>query len=100
MLTLQIIYQDDYSGMCTYHAEFQIDRGMNYDAAVRVLEQEVSFFTLDSLHYFAAALALSPTKQRCKGCCFVPVSNAQLSVYPSEKQIKIWLAVIAAHLPR
>ncbi len=38
---LQIIYQDDYSGMCTYHAEFQIDRGMNYDAAVKVLEQEV-----------------------------------------------------------
>ncbi|DBA72580.1 TPA: hypothetical protein ACH3X2_010333 [Trebouxia sp. C0005] len=37
---LQIIYQDDYSGMCTYHAEFQIDRGMNYDAAVKVLEQE------------------------------------------------------------
>ena len=27
--------------MCTYHAEFQIDRGMNYDAAVKVLEQEV-----------------------------------------------------------
>ncbi|KAL0037371.1 hypothetical protein WJX79_004342 [Trebouxia sp. C0005] len=36
----EIIYQDDYSGMCTYHAEFQIDRGMNYDAAVKVLEQE------------------------------------------------------------
>ena len=27
--------------MCTYHAEFQIDRGMNYEAAVKVLEQEV-----------------------------------------------------------
>ena len=38
---LQIIYQDAYSGMCTYHAEFQIDRGMNYNAAVKVLEQEV-----------------------------------------------------------
>ena len=45
MLDLQIIYQDDYSGMCTYHAEFQIDRGMNYDAAVKVLEQEVLFLT-------------------------------------------------------
>ena len=40
-LHMQPIYQDDYTGMRTYHAEFQIDRGMNYDAAVKVLEQEV-----------------------------------------------------------
>ena len=38
---LQIIYQDEYSGMCTYHAQFQIDRGMNYDAALKCIEREV-----------------------------------------------------------
>ena len=27
--------------MCTYHAEFEIDRGMNYEAAVKCLEEEV-----------------------------------------------------------
>ena len=27
--------------MCTYHAEFEIDRGMNYDAALRCIEEEV-----------------------------------------------------------
>ena len=46
--------------MCTYHAEFQIDRGMNYDAAVKVMEQEVVFFP-SSLPSPAAEL-------RCTAC--------------------------------
>lgn len=43
VVAVQVIYQDEYSGMCTYHAEFEIDRGMNYDAALRCIEEEVRY---------------------------------------------------------
>ena len=44
MVCMQVVYQDDYSGMCTYHAEFEIDRGMNWDAALKCIEEEVGSF--------------------------------------------------------
>ena len=86
-LRLQIIYQDEYSGMCTYHAEFQIDRGMNFEAALKCLEQEVRLciyaqHTLNMLgrnsllacaqcSHFCSQLAQLPLEQVFEGAIMV-----------------------------